>query len=167
MLLKTPLLQSCIISFTAKTTIKYDENIEFSLMPQSSGMNTYIFHIQDVKGVFTITKIRGGDIPYDEVNKTFVTGNGFANHKFDFHILTDIEFKKVGYVNASHQLQVPAARMKLLKVYECYEECFALPEHEYLKFNYFIKKIRNDFVEIVIENPLGVKIQGLYEFLLF
>uniref|UniRef100_A0AC34F8R7 BTB domain-containing protein n=1 Tax=Panagrolaimus sp. ES5 TaxID=591445 RepID=A0AC34F8R7_9BILA len=164
MLLKTPLLKACIISFTEKTTINFDENIEFSLTPQLSGNGTYIFHVQDVKGDFEITKIRnqrsGADIPYDDVNKTFVTGNGYANYNFEFHVTTDIEFKKVGYVNVSHQLQVSAARMKLLKVYECYEENFALVGHEYMKFKYLIKKIRDNCVEIVVENPLEVEIQG-------
>uniref|UniRef100_A0A914YT13 BTB domain-containing protein n=1 Tax=Panagrolaimus superbus TaxID=310955 RepID=A0A914YT13_9BILA len=163
MLLKTPLLKTCIISFSDKTTINFGENLEFSLTPQLSG-STYIFHVQDIKGDFEITKIRsqGGncDIPYDNINKTFVTGGSYSSSNFEFHILTNIDFKKVGYVNISHQLQISATRMKLLKLYECYVECFALPEHEYMKFNYYIKKIRDNFIEIVIENPLEIEIQG-------
>uniref|UniRef100_A0AC35F5Z8 Uncharacterized protein n=1 Tax=Panagrolaimus sp. PS1159 TaxID=55785 RepID=A0AC35F5Z8_9BILA len=164
MLLKTPLLKVCMISLTEKTTINFDENLEFSLTPQSSGNGNYIIHVKDIKGDFKITKIRSNgyncDIPYDEVSKTFVATNGYASYNFEFYILTEIEFKKVGYVNVSHKLEVPAARMKLLKVYECYEDSFALAGHEYMKFKCYIKKIRDNYIEIVVENPLGVEIQG-------
>uniref|UniRef100_A0A914YFK1 BTB domain-containing protein n=1 Tax=Panagrolaimus superbus TaxID=310955 RepID=A0A914YFK1_9BILA len=163
MLLKTPLLKACIISFTEKTIINFDEKNEFSLLPQITGSDTYIFHVQDIKGDFEITKIYSqgsGDIVYDYANKTFVAGNYYASYDVEFYITTDIEFKKVAYVNVSHEIEVSAARMKLLKVYECYEEFFALPGHEYMKFKYLIKKIRENYVEIVVENPLEVEIEG-------
>jgi hypothetical protein len=164
MLLKTPLLKVCMISLTEKTTINFGENLEFSLTPQASGNGNYIIHVKDIKGDFKITKIRSNgyncDIPYDEDSKTFVAANGYASYNFEFYILTEIEFKKVGYVNVSHKLEVPAARMKLLKVYECYEESFALDGHEYMKFKCYIKKIRDKYMEIVVENPMGVDIQG-------
>uniref|UniRef100_A0A914R0V4 Uncharacterized protein n=1 Tax=Panagrolaimus davidi TaxID=227884 RepID=A0A914R0V4_9BILA len=168
MLLKTPLLKVCMISFTEKTTINFGENLEFSLTPQTSNNGNYIIHVKDIKGDLMITKIRsqgyGCDIPYDEVSKTFVAASGYDRYNFEFYILTDIEFKKVGYVNVSHELQVPAARMKLLKVYECYVESFALAGHEYMKFKCYIKKIRDNHIEIVVENPMEVEIQGMIFF---
>uniref|UniRef100_A0AC35FDI5 Uncharacterized protein n=1 Tax=Panagrolaimus sp. PS1159 TaxID=55785 RepID=A0AC35FDI5_9BILA len=59
-----------------------------------------------------------------------------------------------------YQLQIPSARMKMLKLYECYEERFAFVGHEYMKLNYYIKKIRDNYIEIVVENPMGLEIQG-------
>jgi hypothetical protein len=163
MLMKTTLLHSCLLSFSEKTTVKFNDDLEFSLVPQVSGNSTYIFHVQDIKGDFEITRINstgsGSDIPYDKTNKTFITGGTYSNYNFAFYILTTIDFKVVEYVSVSHQLHVPAARMKLLKVYECYKESFALTGHEHMNFICYIMKTRDNYIEIVVMNPMGIKIQ--------
>uniref|UniRef100_A0A914YXQ7 BTB domain-containing protein n=1 Tax=Panagrolaimus superbus TaxID=310955 RepID=A0A914YXQ7_9BILA len=53
--------------------------------------------------------------------------------------------------------------MKALKLYEYCEDYIILPYHENLKFKYYIKKVKEESVEVCIENPFEIEIGGDYE----
>uniref|UniRef100_A0AC34FSJ3 Uncharacterized protein n=1 Tax=Panagrolaimus sp. ES5 TaxID=591445 RepID=A0AC34FSJ3_9BILA len=136
MLFKTTLIKNSKLSFNSKTTINFNENLEFSLTPQNSGNTNYIFQAHDFKGDFEIAAIYCSNhvvIPYDKETKTFITVGNYANNEYQFTILTDIEYKKVAYQYVPYQLYFPLTRLRLLKLFEYYEEYFTIPGYEQIE----------------------------------
>uniref|UniRef100_A0A914NX67 Uncharacterized protein n=1 Tax=Panagrolaimus davidi TaxID=227884 RepID=A0A914NX67_9BILA len=66
--------------------------------------------------------------------------------------------KKADYVEAFYHLQICPKEMIILEIYDYIERVLEIPEYK-LKFNYYIKRIADNNVEIAFDNPEGVRIQ--------
>uniref|UniRef100_A0A914YIX6 Uncharacterized protein n=1 Tax=Panagrolaimus superbus TaxID=310955 RepID=A0A914YIX6_9BILA len=173
MLFKTEVDGLAYIRADLKSKVKIGKN-EFTVVPEiivNTNVNqkkSYAFHVQDEKGDFEIVKVsldKGYPrVPYDEINKRFTHSDAGT---FVFTILTDVEFektdKKENFVKIPCRLFVSSDFMKALKLYEYCEDYIILPYHENLKFKYYIKKVKEESVEVCIENPFEIEIGGDYE----
>uniref|UniRef100_A0AC34F3I0 Uncharacterized protein n=1 Tax=Panagrolaimus sp. ES5 TaxID=591445 RepID=A0AC34F3I0_9BILA len=160
--------------FDSKTTVKFDQDIEFTITPECASDESYIFHLDHQKGDFEViqifvkcsnifnTKITR-ELFYDKERKNFKFRNYhyYCNLAFEFVILANIEYKKVNYIEDFYSLHFPSKRLKLLDLYECEEVEIVLPKHSHLFFFCYFKKHENGAVEVHIVNPHeGVKIEG-------
>uniref|UniRef100_A0AC35GQ95 BTB domain-containing protein n=1 Tax=Panagrolaimus sp. PS1159 TaxID=55785 RepID=A0AC35GQ95_9BILA len=171
MLFKTEVTASATISGLLKSKVKINK-VEFNVVPEKLTTGDYAFHIQDEKGDFEILKIQSPagyypsgqsmsaqNIIYDQINKRFTWQQ---DGTFTFTILTDVEFektdKKDSFVEVPFELFVSSEYMKSMKLYEYAEDYIKLPGYKNLKFKRYIKKIKEKFVEIFIENPFEIEI---------
>uniref|UniRef100_A0A914QF65 BTB domain-containing protein n=1 Tax=Panagrolaimus davidi TaxID=227884 RepID=A0A914QF65_9BILA len=159
---KTDFVQKSFLSASSKTTIKFDENLEFDVVCKSN----YCL-IENIKGDLEITRItktvkgREYDVAYDKINNTFV---GDPIRYNNFYITANIKMKEM--VIEKKTICVAAERLGLLKCYQFVKDTVYLPTSDgFLIFPYFVKKIQkneitgND-IEVHIENPYNVKIEG-------
>lgn len=102
----------------------------------------------------------GTEFDFNAEHKTFLARTGFFGHKCEFHILADVEFKKSPFVHVSHRLQIATVRMRLLQLYEYFEDDIVLPGPGNLNLKCYIKKVGKDVVEIFIPNPGNVDFDG-------
>uniref|UniRef100_A0A914PVM8 BTB domain-containing protein n=1 Tax=Panagrolaimus davidi TaxID=227884 RepID=A0A914PVM8_9BILA len=162
---KTGFVQKSYLSELSKTTIKFDENLEFDVVFKCFKSNSYL--IENIKGDLEITRItrtvmgREIDVTYDKINNTFV---GDAILFYAFYITANIKIKEMK-IEKRH-IGVRTDQLGLLKCYQFVKGTIYLPASDgNLKLPYYVTKIqKNDLtgndIEVLIENPYYVEIEG-------
>uniref|UniRef100_A0AC34FSY0 BTB domain-containing protein n=1 Tax=Panagrolaimus sp. ES5 TaxID=591445 RepID=A0AC34FSY0_9BILA len=167
------------LSLTSKTKVKFNSNCEFIVAPFKDSEGNNCFRVQDIKGDLEIVKITVSDLilmqlqlmnqqqndyvlDYDSDAKQF---NFCSENNYCFTVAAKIDVKVV-FASAYH-LQIPSARFRDLKLYECFESKIVLPEYKNFVFPLYVKKINptpktacNDVIELHIVNPYNARIQG-------
>uniref|UniRef100_A0AC34F780 Uncharacterized protein n=1 Tax=Panagrolaimus sp. ES5 TaxID=591445 RepID=A0AC34F780_9BILA len=151
------------ISFDKKTCVSVNTKFGFTLVPKLLCSDLYQFHFEDIIGKFEIIKIASDssfskELPYDKVHKTFTCSKDSVTQIF---ISANVEMKKVHYVQVSYHLFISPTDMKMLDIYDYYHRIIVLSGYEKPKFNLYIKKIAEGKIEIEIENPFDVRINGI------
>uniref|UniRef100_A0AC34EZU8 Uncharacterized protein n=1 Tax=Panagrolaimus sp. ES5 TaxID=591445 RepID=A0AC34EZU8_9BILA len=162
-LLPTLFVKSVILG-VAPVEIKLTRDTSFTVVLISK-KSPYIFQIQDIKGNIEIQKIChpdvrvGTSLPYNRNNKTFSCN--YLNSKFyEFHIMADINYTPVNFVDINYHLHISAALLQPLRAFQCLEKDIILPGYETLVFKCFIKKVKSNAVEIHVRNPYNIIING-------
>uniref|UniRef100_A0A914PUT9 Uncharacterized protein n=1 Tax=Panagrolaimus davidi TaxID=227884 RepID=A0A914PUT9_9BILA len=147
-----------------KTFIKFGESAVLRAVYIGKFENGYhCFKIGNPKLDFEIMKIfdvveRDMTNKYDKSKKTFVTYLS-PDSTYTFHISANIQLKPDRFTN--YQLHIPADEFRNLKLRNFIEAEIVLPDHDNLKFTYYVKKIAPSKVELFIVNPYDVEIQGM------
>uniref|UniRef100_A0A914QRB2 Uncharacterized protein n=1 Tax=Panagrolaimus davidi TaxID=227884 RepID=A0A914QRB2_9BILA len=151
--------------YDGKTTVKLNENIQFTINADLSLQYNEVYLIEDIKGDFEILKLvyynysqrTNVTVPFDNDTMSFYPKQQL--HTVDIHILAD--FQTV--VSVTHRLQIPKARFQYLEPNQMFIDNFVLSNStKNVVFKYCGKKIDESNIEIEIENPvsLGVKLNG-------
>uniref|UniRef100_A0AC35GIS6 BTB domain-containing protein n=1 Tax=Panagrolaimus sp. PS1159 TaxID=55785 RepID=A0AC35GIS6_9BILA len=103
------------------------------------------------------------DIKLDKSSNEFSSTRDYS--KLTFNITANIELKEINeeMCAVKYQLLIPSDCLQRLKVYEYFKKEFVLSGYDVLKFTYNVKKInesKENDIEIHIENPYDVEIQG-------
>uniref|UniRef100_A0A914P8D7 BTB domain-containing protein n=1 Tax=Panagrolaimus davidi TaxID=227884 RepID=A0A914P8D7_9BILA len=175
MIHKVNLVKKVKLSALSKTTVKFDENLEFDVVLKCiKGIGW--FQIENVKGDLKITRITtprfmGGnffanpdeiDMVYDELKNTFV-GACVINSHYTFYITANIKMKETNI--EKYKLYFCSEKLCLLKPNEFIRRQIILPGISFDVLTCYIKKIQkneltgND-IEVHIENPYNVEIEG-------
>uniref|UniRef100_A0A914PZP7 BTB domain-containing protein n=1 Tax=Panagrolaimus davidi TaxID=227884 RepID=A0A914PZP7_9BILA len=153
----------------SEMTIKISDSLEFTLHRE---WKTY--EIKNVKGNFEITKItetygngQPKELEYCKSSSYFEARGNYGTRTLTFYItvmdeMTEIEEMK-DMCAVKYELQIPSAILQRLKIRQFYKSQFVLPGYDGYKFTCYVKKINdsteND-IEIMIENPYNVEIEG-------
>uniref|UniRef100_A0AC34FTP1 BTB domain-containing protein n=1 Tax=Panagrolaimus sp. ES5 TaxID=591445 RepID=A0AC34FTP1_9BILA len=160
---KTSLVYPIYLNPYKKTIVNLYKNCQLTTDPKFVGNVFYTFHIEDVKGDFQIEEISAGNgsqrVPFNK--ETMVIAPVLEYNSFSFHILTNVEFKNVK--TAIYHLLIPNDRIYYLDEFDYFEETIELPKIKGLTFTCLVKKIQQNYVEVVIKNPYKVKIDGKKE----
>uniref|UniRef100_A0A914PV29 BTB domain-containing protein n=1 Tax=Panagrolaimus davidi TaxID=227884 RepID=A0A914PV29_9BILA len=174
MIFSTTVSKFCQLSFSSKSYISFDQNnIQFSTIPQKTDNGKYKFQIHDCHGKFEIRYVYSKGlnqyIPYDKASKTFVVKK-CSNKSFEFTIIADIKFYEIDSSPLNHNvLYIPFSQTKEMEPLSFYKDKFSVSVNgEFITLNYYVKKIKNDVVQVIVENAFdGLKInnqEGNFEF---
>uniref|UniRef100_A0AC34F3J7 BTB domain-containing protein n=1 Tax=Panagrolaimus sp. ES5 TaxID=591445 RepID=A0AC34F3J7_9BILA len=167
---KVDFVQTAQIFSDKETCVKFAENLEFTCSKDLDGL---LWHgqIKNVKGDFEITKIiqnfhdgNSSACFYEKLeNKFNLFSSSYVSCKF--FITANIELKEMSEEMqiVSYQLYIPSSRLICLKLFHFIKSEFFLPGYDSLKFTYYIKKIKESYekdIEIYVENPYDIEIQG-------
>uniref|UniRef100_A0A914PJV4 BTB domain-containing protein n=1 Tax=Panagrolaimus davidi TaxID=227884 RepID=A0A914PJV4_9BILA len=151
--------------------IKLTDSLEFTVKRVN-----ITHYIKNIKGGFEITKI----IETCDDGERHVLMYNKSSTSFEAHDLSFPESKTLKfYINVmdemyeieemkdicavKYELQIPSTILQRLKLRQFYKSHFGLPGYDRYKFTYFVSKINdsteND-IEIMIENPYNVEIEG-------
>uniref|UniRef100_A0AC35FKA4 BTB domain-containing protein n=1 Tax=Panagrolaimus sp. PS1159 TaxID=55785 RepID=A0AC35FKA4_9BILA len=134
--------------------IKISDNLEFTL-------NRYLWNheIYNVKGNFEITRItefygngQPKELKYNKSSTSFVASNGFVTTILTFYITAMVEMtKEIKEMCVKHELQIPSARLKCLKICNYFTKEFILPGYDGLKLTYkfFRDSTKNIFLPLL------------------
>uniref|UniRef100_A0AC34F1S5 Lipocalin/cytosolic fatty-acid binding domain-containing protein n=1 Tax=Panagrolaimus sp. ES5 TaxID=591445 RepID=A0AC34F1S5_9BILA len=165
--MKTCILVKTYISRKCETIVKVNENLEFLIkIPQPCIDNTanYTIQLQKIKGDFEIQRIcfYGGECEnINKKNNSFVQQSLFIALHHTFYLLIDAEFVEVD--SAVYQLEIDSCKIKYLKEFELFRGKIILSNFENKEFKYSVKRNSLDFVEVTVENPDRVRINGQTE----
>uniref|UniRef100_A0AC34FG49 Uncharacterized protein n=1 Tax=Panagrolaimus sp. ES5 TaxID=591445 RepID=A0AC34FG49_9BILA len=171
MLLKTLFNQPVNILIGHTTHVHIKDDIQFSITVQPTDKEFHIYQIENIVGDFEIVKVSSREdnkvLPYDNISKTFASNYHFD--AYNFHILADIEFEAVNNVDETyeaqvkenpHHLRIPLESLLPLLPKQCFEKEIIFPEFHNLKCICYIKKIDYETIEVHIENPQKIGING-------
>uniref|UniRef100_A0AC35EYU5 Uncharacterized protein n=1 Tax=Panagrolaimus sp. PS1159 TaxID=55785 RepID=A0AC35EYU5_9BILA len=171
MLLKTLFIQPVKIQIGYTTHVNIKDNIQFSITVHPTNKEFHVYQIENIVGDFEIVKISSCEdnkvLPYDNINKTFASNYHFD--AYDFHILANVEFDVVNDSDDTyeakvkenpHHLRIPLESLTPLTPNQCFEKEIIFPEFHDLKCTCYIKKIDYETIEIHIENPQKIGING-------
>uniref|UniRef100_A0A914PLF4 Uncharacterized protein n=1 Tax=Panagrolaimus davidi TaxID=227884 RepID=A0A914PLF4_9BILA len=155
------------INLNETSVIQFEDGrFQFSLTPQELDLEKprkyQTFNIVTVKGEFEITgfSARGTCVNFDKKENTVYFETSENEVYCSITIKADMKYTKIGYVCVPYKMSFTSSHMNFLKVYDFNEGIITLPYYSMLKFKYYIKRICSYYVEIVIENPYDLKIDG-------
>uniref|UniRef100_A0A914QMH2 BTB domain-containing protein n=1 Tax=Panagrolaimus davidi TaxID=227884 RepID=A0A914QMH2_9BILA len=148
---------------TGTTLIKFGENVELTAVYVGNRYNS--FKIDNPKLDFEIKKIiddeeRDITYRYDKSKKTFVPYLSSNSFEYTFYISAIIQLKPVPSDIYHYKLRIPADEFKNLKLDNLIKAEIVLTDHDNSKFTYYVTKIAPSTIELFIENPYDVEIQG-------
>uniref|UniRef100_A0A914PFP2 BTB domain-containing protein n=1 Tax=Panagrolaimus davidi TaxID=227884 RepID=A0A914PFP2_9BILA len=162
-------LRTAQLDKKSEMTIKLSDNLEFTLY-----RDFWTHEIRNVKGNFEITKItefyvddQPKELEYDKSSSIFKASNHSGIRILTFYITAMVEMSEMEEIKemcaVKYELQIPSTILQHLKTRQFYKSQFVLPGYNAHKFTYFVSKINvsteND-IEIMIENPYNVEIEG-------
>uniref|UniRef100_A0AC34G5Y5 BTB domain-containing protein n=1 Tax=Panagrolaimus sp. ES5 TaxID=591445 RepID=A0AC34G5Y5_9BILA len=145
------------LSFSSKTTVQLDEDVEITFNPRGRN-GLYQFMVEDIKGDIDILGInfidkngRRGYISFNNDTKSFYCGDR-ANAGFEIQFCLDIVETKVAYFEQIYHFSFSANLLIILKLHEYYEDKIELDAIRI--FPYTIKKVgdKTKLYEIMSSN---------------
>uniref|UniRef100_A0A914QL57 BTB domain-containing protein n=1 Tax=Panagrolaimus davidi TaxID=227884 RepID=A0A914QL57_9BILA len=159
---KYDFVKSAVLSADT-TLIKFGENVELTAIYVGNRYNS--FKIDNPKLDYEITKILDDEehdvtYRYDKSKKIFDPYLSSKSFEYTFHISAIIQLKPVPSDIYHYQLRIPSNEFENLKLDNFIKAEIVLTDHENSKFTYFITKIAQSKIELFIENPYDIEIQG-------
>uniref|UniRef100_A0A914PV62 Uncharacterized protein n=1 Tax=Panagrolaimus davidi TaxID=227884 RepID=A0A914PV62_9BILA len=153
---------SFALNFDRNTFVFVNSKFGFTLVPKCLNDKIYQFHFEKIIGKFEVTKIALDkefltEIPFDSGSNTFKCEKG-NKPTLEIFMSAKIVMKKADYVEAFYHLQICPKEMIILEIYDYIQRVLEIPEYK-LQFNYYIKRIAEENVEIAFDNHEGVRIQ--------
>uniref|UniRef100_A0AC34FG96 Uncharacterized protein n=1 Tax=Panagrolaimus sp. ES5 TaxID=591445 RepID=A0AC34FG96_9BILA len=161
--------------FTNSKRINFGENFGFDLIFYRDGIfgPAYYYQIKNIYDDFEITKITtiiGGVkeievlynkeyyiFPYDSV------GSGIYTFYISANIKVNIEKNEMCIVKRieTRTINVSETRLQLLKLHQYFKSALILyTNNNYLQLPYYVKKVNGNNIEICIDNPHNIEIEG-------